>query len=94
MTWNEKKELKKALLKKIEETTPNFEPGSNSGYSNTNYILLTWILESTSGKTYEELLKEQILIPAGLQHTRFGGQPKLQADAWSYEWTGTQWEES
>ena len=94
MTWNEKKQSKKALLKKIEETTPNFEPGSNTGYSNTNYILLTWILESVSSKTYEELLKEQILIPAGLQHTRFGGKPKQQTDAWSYEWTGTQWEES
>jgi len=49
-----------------------FEPGTDFLYSNTNYLLLQLILENVSGKTYWQLLDEQIIQPLQLRHTYHG----------------------
>jgi CubicO group peptidase (beta-lactamase class C family) len=43
-----------------------FEPGSKWAYSNSGYIVLGAIIEKISGKPYEQVLKENILDPAGM----------------------------
>jgi len=48
-----------------------FAPGSDFAYSNTNYILLGMIAEEVSGRTFDELLHEQILDPLNLTNTSF-----------------------
>jgi CubicO group peptidase (beta-lactamase class C family) len=45
----------------------NFAPGSQFGYSNSNYVLLGMILEKVSGKSYGQLLSERILTPLGMK---------------------------
>jgi len=45
----------------------DFEPGSQSRYSNSNYNLLTLIIEKVSGQSYESFLRENILTPLGLR---------------------------
>ncbi len=52
-----------------------FEPGSKSRYSNYGYIVLGIILEQVSGKSFGELLKQNIIAPLDLKHTRFRPQP-------------------
>ena len=47
-----------------------FESGSGFSYSNSGYILLAGILEKASGKKFDALLKEKILEPLGMDHTR------------------------
>jgi len=49
----------------------SFEPGSKFHYNNSGYFLLGAILEHVTGKTYEALLKENILIPAGMSDTGY-----------------------
>lgn len=49
-----------------------FQPGTDFLYSNTNYLLLQLILENVSGKSYWQLLSEQILEPLQLSHTFHG----------------------
>src|SRR5918998_5018886 len=44
-----------------------FEPGSQMRYSNSNYNLLTLIIEKVSGQSYESFLRENILTPLGLR---------------------------
>jgi len=44
---------------------PYFAPGEGWEYSNTNYILLGIIIESLSGKTYHEAVREWVLEPNG-----------------------------
>ena len=44
-------------------------PGARWIYSNFGYYLLGAILESSSGKTYAELLEERICAPAGMHDT-------------------------
>lgn len=49
-----------------------FEPGTNWGYANTNYILAGVILEEVSGQPLEVLFREMIFEPLGLHHTFLG----------------------
>ena len=46
-----------------------FEPGSKSGYSNTAYLLLSWILEKVTGESYADFLQKHVLQPASLHNT-------------------------
>lgn len=46
-------------------------PGTKFDYSNGDYILLGKIIEKVSGKSYEEMLREKILLPLKMQHTDY-----------------------
>jgi CubicO group peptidase (beta-lactamase class C family) len=48
------------------------KPGTKWGYSNCGYVLVGLILERVTGKSFGDLLKEQILIPLGMSHTSIG----------------------
>jgi len=48
---------------------PNFAPGAEYEYSNTNYILLGLIVEKIEGKALAEVMRERIFEPLGLWHT-------------------------
>ncbi len=48
-----------------------FAPGTDFFYSNTNYLLLQFILEKVTGKTWGELLHTEILQPLGLKDTYY-----------------------
>ncbi|SFW65694.1 serine hydrolase domain-containing protein [Cellulophaga fucicola] len=47
----------------------NFKPGKGYGYSNTNYLLLSRIIEKVVGYSRDQYIKEEILIPLGLKNT-------------------------
>jgi CubicO group peptidase (beta-lactamase class C family) len=49
-----------------------FEPGSQTRYSNSNYNLLTLIIEKLSGQSYESFLRDNIWTPLGLRSTADG----------------------
>ena len=49
--------------------TVDFEKGNRHMYSNTNYFLLRKIIETTTGKSYETVLQENIIKPLGLKNT-------------------------
>ncbi len=52
------------------QTMPlGFEPGTQSSYSNTGYIVLARIIETASGMSYEKFVKENIFEPLGLEGT-------------------------
>ncbi|HEX7333125.1 MAG TPA: serine hydrolase [Pyrinomonadaceae bacterium] len=49
----------------------DFEPGSKYTYNNSGYFLLGAIIEQVTGKSYEQVLKENILDPAGMKNTGY-----------------------
>lgn len=51
----------------------DFEPGSKTSYSNSNYVLLGYIIEKTEGLSYAEVLKNRITKPLQLKNTYYGG---------------------
>jgi len=45
--------------------------GNSSNYQNINYNLLAYLVETISGKTYEDYLNEYIFNPFGVNNSRF-----------------------
>lgn len=46
-----------------------FEPGSEYGYSNSNYVLLAHLVETVTGEGFDGWLKSAVFDPAGMNHT-------------------------
>ncbi|NVK21998.1 MAG: beta-lactamase family protein [Kangiellaceae bacterium] len=57
------------MVERIEKLEPAFKPGERAEYSNSNYLLLGYILEQVSGKDYGDLIAERIAKPLGLKAT-------------------------
>ena len=57
----------------------NFEPDEDYGYCNTNYLLLSRIIEKVVGYNRHQYVKEEILIPLGLNNT-FGSLSEVDID--------------
>jgi CubicO group peptidase (beta-lactamase class C family) len=64
-----KEEYLQEYLKQLAEEGLRFEPGRGYGYSNAGYFILGLIIEKVTGKSYEEVLSEQILKPLGMWQT-------------------------
>ena len=58
-----------ALVALFKDLPLEFEPGSETRYSNSNYNLLTLIIEKVSGQGYESFLRQNIWNPLGLRST-------------------------
>ena len=83
---------KKEMLEIIQEGGSDFKPNSKAEYSNSNYILLSFILEKIYKKSYEELLQLKIIQPLGLKNTYFGKKLELaKNECASYLFSG-KWE--
>jgi CubicO group peptidase (beta-lactamase class C family) len=54
-----------------------FKPGEQTRYSNSGYILLGAIVEKASGKSYEQLVEEEIFQKLGMSHSRYGHAEEL-----------------
>jgi CubicO group peptidase (beta-lactamase class C family) len=48
-----------------------FEPGSKYIYNNSGYFLLGAIIEEITGKAYEDVLKETIFLPLGMEDSGY-----------------------
>lgn len=46
------------------------EPGTSYQYTTFGYVLLGVALEGASGRSFAELLRERVFVPAGMSHTR------------------------
>ncbi|MDX9948285.1 MAG: serine hydrolase domain-containing protein [Bacteroidales bacterium] len=73
LKWNTQGKTEKEMTEIIARGGIDFEPDTKSEYSNSNFVLLTFILEKTFGKPYAELLQEHIVQPLGLKNTSLGG---------------------
>ena len=71
--YRTKPHTEEQLLGMMLEGGSVFEPDSKADYSNSNFILLTFILEKLYGKSYEYLLQERILNPLGMKGTYLFG---------------------
>lgn len=73
MSYNTQAKTQKEMVDIIARAESEFEPGSKMSYSNSNFVLLTYILEKAFNKNYKELIKEYITNPLGLKNTYLGG---------------------
>ncbi|KIA89856.1 serine hydrolase domain-containing protein [Kaistella jeonii] len=88
LKWNTQKKSEKELLEIIEKGGSDFAPDSKADYSNSNYVLLSFILEKVYKKPYSEILTEKIIKPVGLKNTYYGGKINLknnEANSYHFE---------
>jgi CubicO group peptidase (beta-lactamase class C family) len=63
-------EVSQRNLINLVKTKPlKFEPGSKYSYSNTNYLILGYIVEKVSGMSYGDFLSRNIFEPLGMKDT-------------------------
>jgi CubicO group peptidase (beta-lactamase class C family) len=59
------------ILRRVASLPLNFPPGARFAYSNTNYIVLAYVITRVSGKPWHAFLGERIFQPLGMTHTGF-----------------------
>ncbi|HZY40088.1 MAG TPA: serine hydrolase domain-containing protein [Mucilaginibacter sp.] len=59
------------LINYIKNDPLHFKPGSKYEYSNSNYLLLGYIIQLVSGENYHQYMADHVLKPAGLAHTLY-----------------------
>jgi D-alanyl-D-alanine carboxypeptidase len=55
----------------------DFNPGEKQVYSNSGYILLGAILEKVSGKSYGDLIEQEIFAPLEMKRSRYAHQDEV-----------------
>lgn len=55
----------------------DFEPGEQFNYNNSGYILLGYIIEVASGKTYEQFIQKHIFDKLGMTNSVYGSKANL-----------------
>jgi CubicO group peptidase (beta-lactamase class C family) len=85
---------KDEMIQKISTYKPLFEPGTKHEYSNSNYNLLGYIIETLTKKSYAENLQTRIVKKANLVNTYFPSEKinTAKGESYSYTYNGTQWE--
>ncbi|HUL51410.1 MAG TPA: serine hydrolase domain-containing protein, partial [Candidatus Nitrosotalea sp.] len=59
-SWGKQARTRDEVVAHIAQGQPDFEPDARHLYSNAGYVLLGYIIEKVSGKSYHEALKERI----------------------------------
>lgn len=73
------------MLAMMSKYKPDFVAGSKNDYSNTNYVLLGYILEAIEKASYSQVLNKRIVKKLGLKNTYFGSEINiLDNECYSY----------
>jgi len=70
--WDTFPKTEQEMLELFKNQKPNFQPGEKGEYSNTNYVLLGYIIERVTGDSYTNELKKRIVNKIGLGNTYCG----------------------
>ncbi|MBW2961001.1 serine hydrolase domain-containing protein [Mesonia aestuariivivens] len=90
-SWMQQPKSKAELIKIIKINGTEFEPNEKGEYSNTNYVILTWIAEDASNSSFSDLLEKHIIEPLGLKRTKYQGKINTSNnEAYSYQ-IGNTW---
>jgi len=77
--WTDPPESSEAALELVLDLPAYFEPGEDYGYSNTNYLLISELIDKTVGYSHHQYIREEILIPLDLDNT-FGALSEVARD--------------
>jgi D-alanyl-D-alanine carboxypeptidase len=91
--WMDKPSRPEQLLKIIKEKGPDFEPGSKASYSNSNYLVLSFIIEKIEHIPFEKAIVKRIISKIGLGNTYYGHAIDItKGESASYKYADTRWQ--
>lgn len=65
------------LINLFKDKPLDFLPGTDFKYSNSNYVLLGYIIEKLSGKPYEQYITDNIFTPVGMNNAFYDTPEKV-----------------
>ncbi|MBL4663221.1 MAG: beta-lactamase family protein [Flavobacteriaceae bacterium] len=77
--WKKPPKNRQETLEYALDLSADFEPGEDYGYSNTNYMLISDLLDKVLGYSHRQYIMEEILIPLKLNNT-FGSLHEVDID--------------
>lgn len=77
--WSKPPKNKQETLNYALDLPADFAPGEGYGYSNTNYMLISDLIDKVVGYPHQQYIKEEILLPLGLKNT-FGSLSEVDID--------------
>lgn len=77
--WIKPPKSKQETLEYALDLPADFEPDEDYGYSNTNYMLISDLIDEVVGYSHQQYIKEEILIPLKLNNT-FGSLDEVDID--------------
>lgn len=88
-TYLDKPQTKDQMIARVAKPKSDFEPNTKAEYSNSNYVLLGYIVEKVGKKSYADALKTRITSKINLSDTYVGGKIGAQPnEASSYNFLG------
>ena len=92
-TWMLQPQSQVKMINRMVKNGIIFEPGTDTSYCNTNYILLAYIAEKVTEKNFYKIVQENLVKPLQLKLTRVGtDMPKGTQEAVSYHRVDEDWE--
>ena len=77
--WLDPEDKKKESLEYALDLPASFEPNDGYEYSNTNYLLISKLIDKVVGYSHKQYIKKEILIPLKLNNT-FGSLNEVSLD--------------
>lgn len=89
LSYYTSKKTREEMLDIINKYPTDFEAGTKAAYSNSNYVLLSYIVEDVFKTDYATALDTYIVKPLKLESTFLGGKIHLEnEEAYSYDYEG------
>jgi D-alanyl-D-alanine carboxypeptidase len=76
-TWMTQPKTQDEMLACIAKNKVDFTPNEKAAYSNSNYVVLGYVIEKITQRSYAENLAQRITSKIGLTHTYCGGTSNL-----------------
>ncbi len=72
VTWMTQPKTRDEMLAIIAKNKVDFQPGEKAAYSNSNYVILGYLIEKITQQSYANELSKRITVKAGLSNTWYG----------------------
>jgi len=77
MTIAKKDQTPKELVDFFKDEPVDFKPGEQFSYNNSGYVVLGYIIEIVSGKTYEDFIEQNIFKKLGMNNSRYASDREI-----------------
>lgn len=92
LTWNTEYQSRAKMIERIAGGEIAFEPNTKGQYSNSNYVLLSFVLEDIYKKSFGEILNLKIVNPLKLKNTYLGKKTNIaNNECYSYTAENGKW---
>lgn len=87
--WMTQPKTENEMLTIFSKDKVDFQPNEKAEYSNTNYIILGYIIEKLDKQPYSKSLEKRIISKIGLSNTYLGGKTNISNnESYSYQFVG------